>query len=183
MQRSKFRNIPPLVSVLIATVCVVYLSNCRTAKNTYRLYEGPQLDRDEIAKLTCRGRNIQINSVNGHKSSKGKDTFGNVKLEILPGDHNLVVSFSGRSKTTVRRDRYHFHIFYRYDSIEDVDLTIKAEAGHIYALTADFTYQENLWYAVIKDQTDGNYILRKGPFPLNRIRTGDNQAARHRTRE
>ena len=183
MQRFKGKHITRFASVLLATVFVVHLTSCRTARNTHRLYEGPQLDRDEIAKLVCWGKTIRINSVNGKKSPKGEDTFGNVKLEILPGDYDLVVSFSGRSKTTVRKSRYHYHIFFRYDSTENVDIAIKAEAGHIYLIDADHTYQENRWYVVIKDQTDGRFILREGPFPLNRIRTGDNQAARHRTRE
>ena len=53
--------------------------------------------------------------MNGMKSPDGKDTFGNVKLEVVPGDYHLAVSFSGKSSTLVQAARYYYYIFYRHD--------------------------------------------------------------------
>jgi hypothetical protein len=89
---------------------------------TYRLYKGPQMDSDKTAQLLCKGKRIKINSVNGMKSPDGKDTFGNVELEILPGDYHLTVSFSGRSSTLVSASRYYYNIFYRHYSLNNLDL-------------------------------------------------------------
>ena len=86
MQRSQCKNIPPFVSVLIATVFVIYLAGCGPCMKTYKLYQGPQRASNETAQLVCKGETIQLNPVNGQKSPKGKDTFGNVTLEILPGE-------------------------------------------------------------------------------------------------
>ena len=97
MQRPNYKGIPRFVSILMAIILMVYLASCGPSKKTYRFYKGPQLPSDETAQLVCKGRTIQINSVNAQKSPDGKDTFGNVTLEILPGDHHVTVSFSGRS--------------------------------------------------------------------------------------
>jgi len=97
---------------------------------TYKLYKGPQLPSEETAQLVCKGETIQINSVNGQKSPQGKDTFGKVKLEILPGDHQVTVSFSGRSAPTVFGELYNYQVFFTHNSLQNVDITIKAEAGH-----------------------------------------------------
>ena len=95
MQEYRGNNIPRFVSALTATVLLVYLASCGPSMKTYRLYEGPELPGDQIALLVCKGETIQLNSVNGKKSPKGKDVFGNVTLGILPGDYRLIVSFSG----------------------------------------------------------------------------------------
>jgi hypothetical protein len=125
----------------------------------------------------CKGETIQINSVNGQKSPQGKDTFGNVALEILPGDYHLTVSFSGRSWTTVFGESYNYQIFFTNNSLHNVDITMKAEAGHTYLVTSNYDYQKSTWYAVVRDETDDRRILKEGPYPLNKIRTGDNQTS------
>ena len=183
MQESKDKTILRFVSVLMATVFLVNLASCGTPLKTFRLYEGPQLQTDEIALLVCRGRTVQLNSVNGQKSPKGKDVFGNVTLEILPGDYNLIVSFSGRSKTRADGGLYHYPIFYQHDSLENVEINMKAEAGHTYLLTSNHDYLKSVWHAIIIDETDDKRILKAGPYRLNRIRTGDNRAARRTYRE
>ena len=177
MPRPKCKNISRFLSVLIATVFMVYLASCGPSKKTYRFYKGPQLPSDETAQLVCKGETIQINSVNARKSPDGKDTFGNVTLEILPGDHHVTVSFSGRSAPTVFGESYNYQEFFAHNSLQNVDITIKAEAGHKYLLTSDHDYEKSTWNAVVKDETDDKRILEKGPYPLNTIRTGDNRAA------
>jgi hypothetical protein len=176
MQKFKCTNITPFVTVLIATVSVVYLASCGPSMKTYKLYEGPQLPSDETAQLVCKGKTIQINSVNEMKSPQGKHTFGNVTLEILPGDNHITVSFSGRSAPTVFGESYNYQVFFTHDSLHNVDITIKAEAGHTYLVTSNHDYEKSTWNAVVKDETDDRTILKEGPYPLNKIRTGDNRA-------
>ena len=182
MQGSKLKNILRLVNIPM-TILVVFLASCGPSMKTYKLYEGPQLPSNETAQLVCEGETIQINSVNGQKSPKGKDTFGNVTLEILPGDYNLIVSFSGRSMKMASGGLYTYNIFYRHDSLEKLELSFKAEAGHIYLLTSDHNYEKERWHAVIKDETADKKILKEGPYPLNKIRTGDNRATRYRGKD
>jgi hypothetical protein len=178
MQRPNYKSIPRFVRILMAIVLMGLLASCGPAMKSYRLYEGPQLPSDETAQLVCKGKTIQINSVNGQKSPKGKDTFGNVTLEILPGDHYVTVSFSGRSRTKVFGNSYNYSVFFAHNSLHNVDITIKAEAGHTYLVTSTHDYKKSRWHAIVRDETDDRRILREGPYPLNKIRTGDNQAAR-----
>ena len=178
MQRTNYKDIPRFVSILMTMVLMVYLASCGPSKKTYKLYQGPQLPSNEIAQLVCKGETIQINSVNEMRSPDGKNTFGKVTLEILPGDYHITVSFSGRSAPTVFGESYNYQIFYTHDSIQNVDITIKAEAGHTYLLTSDHDYEKSTWNAVVKDETDDKTIIEEGPYPLNTIRTGDNRAAR-----
>lgn len=178
MQRIRSNRIPPSVFVLLTAVLVIGLANCGPSMKTYKLYEGPQRASKETAQLVCKGETIQLNSVNGQKSPKGKDTFGNVTLEILPGEYNLTVSFSGRSWTTVFGNSYNYQIFFINNSLHNVDITMKAEAGHTYVITSDYNYDKNRWHAVIKDETADKIILKEGPYPLNQVRISDNQASR-----
>ena len=177
MPRPKCKNISRFLSVLIATVFMVYLASCGPSKKTYIFYKGPQLPSDKTAQLVCKGKTIQINSVNGQKSPDGKDTFGKVTLEILPGDYHVTVSFSGRSWTTVFGNSYNYQIFYTHDSLQNVDITIKAEAGHTYLVTSNHDYEKSTWNAIVRDETDDRRILKEGPYSLNKIRTGDNRAS------
>lgn len=178
MKRSNYMDIPRFVISLMTVVLVGYLSSCSPSLQTYRLYAGPQMPSAETAQLLCKGDKIQINSVNGKKSPEGKDVFGKVKLEILPGDYHLTVSFSGKSMTMVEATRYYYNVFYRHDSLNTVDITIKAETGHTYLVTSTHDYEKSIWYAIVRDETDDRIILNKGPYPLNKIRTGDNQDAK-----
>jgi len=179
MQRPNYKGIPRFVSVLIATVFMVYLASCGPSKKTYKLYKGPQLPSAKTSQLVCKGKTIQINSVNAQKSPDGKDTFGDVTLEILHGDYHVTVSFSGRSMTTVLGGSYYYQVFYTHESLHNVDITIKAEAGHTYLVTSNHDYEKSTWNAVVRDETDDSIILKEGPYPLNKIRTGDNQASQH----
>ena len=177
MPRPKCKNISRFLSVLIATVFMAYLASCGPSKKTYKLYTGPQLPSGKTAQLVCKGKTIQINSVNEMNSPDGKNTFGNVTLEILPGDHHVTVSFSGRSAPTVFGGSYNYQVFFTHDSLQNVDITIKAEAGHTYLVTSNHDYEKSTWNAVVKDETDDRTIIEKGPYPLNTIRTGDNRAS------
>ena len=156
---------------------MVYLASCGPSKKTYKLYKGPQLPDNETAQLVCKGKTIQINSVNEMNSPDGKNTFGNVTLEILPGDHHVTVSFSGRSQTTVVGESYNYQVLFTNDSLQNVDITIKAKAGHTYLVTSDHDYEKSTWNAVVRDETDDRRIFKEGPYPLNKTRIGDNRAA------
>ena len=177
MQKPKCKNISRFLSVLIATFFMVYLASCGPSKKTYIFYKGPQLPSDKTAQLVCKGKTIQINSVNAQKSPDGKDTFGNVTLEILPGDYHVTVSFSGRSAPTVFERFSNYEVFFTHDSLHNVDITIKAEAGHRYLVTSNHDYEKSTWNTVVRDETDDRTILEEGPYPLNKIRTGDNRAS------
>ena len=177
MSGSKCKNISRFLSVLIATLFMVYLAGCGPSKKTYKLYKGPQLPSSETAQLVCEGETIQINSVNGQNSPDGKETFGKVTLEILPGDHHVTVSFSGKSWTTIFGESYNYQIFFTNNSLQNVDITMKAEAGHSYLVTSNHDYEKSTWNAVLKDETDDRTILEEGPYPLKKIKTGDNRAS------
>lgn len=185
MQSFNFRNIPGLVNILIFIILVGFLLSCTVDLRSYRLYQGPQLPKDETAQIICTGETIRINSVNGQKSPDGKDIFGNVRLEILPGDYHLIVSFSG---TSIAMDygedgRYRYNIYYRHDSLNNVDITINAKAGHTYLVNSTHNYKKSRWHAVVRDETGDRRILKEGPYPLNKIRTGDNRESRIRYQE
>lgn len=177
MKTSNYRERSRFVIRLMTVILVGFLASCGPSKKTYKLYQGPQLPSEETAQLVCEGETIQINSVNGQKSPQGKDTFGKVELEILPGDYQITVSFSGRSAPTVFGELYNYQVFFTHNSLENVDIAIKAEAGHRYLITSSHDYEKSTWNAVVKDETDDRTILSKGPYPLNKIRTGDNRAA------
>jgi hypothetical protein len=178
MKTCNYRESSRFIIRLMTVVLVGFLASCGPSKKTYKLYQGPQLPSEETAQLVCEGETIQINAVNGQKSPQGKDTFGKVELEILPGDYDLTVSFSGKSMTMVDATRYYYDVFYRHDSLNPVDITVKAEAGHTYLLTSTHDYEKSTWYAVVKDETGDRIIVNAGPYRLNKIRTGDNQEAR-----
>lgn len=177
MPRFKCKHSSRLITVLAAILFMIYLASCGPSKKTYRLYKGPQLTSDKTAQLICKGETIQINSVNETKSPDGKDTFGNVTLEILPGDHHVTVSFSGRSAPTVFGESYNYQVFFTHTSLQNVDITILAAAGHRYLVTSKHDYEKSTWNAVVRDETDDRTIVEVGPYPLNTIRTGDNRAS------
>ncbi len=178
MQEPQCQLIPLVVRILMAIVLMGFLASCTPAMQTYRLYEGQKLPSSETANLLCKGARIQINSVNGMKSPDGKDTFGNVTLEVLPGKYSVTVSFSGRSMTLASGGKYYYNIYYRHDSLDNVDITIKAEAGHTYLVTSTHDYEKSRWHAIVRDETGNRIILEKGPYSLNKIRTGDNRDVR-----
>ena len=177
MGRFNSRNIPPLATIFVFLLLLGCLTRCTVTAKTVKLYEGPQLPREETAQIICTGERVRINSVNGQKSPDGKDTFGNVKIEILPGDNELTVSFSGTSITMNygSEGRYRYNIYYRHDSLNNLDITINAEAGHKYLLTSTHDYEKSRWHVVVRDETAGRSILKEGPYPLNKVRIGDNR--------
>ena len=175
METSNYQDIHHVASILLAMLLMGFLASCSPSMQTYRLYQGPQMPSGETAQILSKGEGIQIISVNGMKSPDGKDTFGKVKLEIVPGVYQLTVSFSGKSSTLVPAGMYYYYIFYRQDSLNNVDITIKAKAGHTYLLTSTHDYEKSSWHIIVRDETDDRIILKEGPFPLNKIRTGDDQ--------
>ena len=179
MQRN-FRNVPLLAGIFTAVILLGFLTSCMLDVNTYKLYQDPQLPSEETAQIICTGETIRIHSVNGQKSPDGKDTFGNVRLEILPGDYDLNVSFSGTSLVMDYGEdgRYRYSIYYRHDSFNNINIAINAKPGHTYLVKSSHNYEKSRWYAVVRDETGDKRILKEGPYPLKKIRTGDNRQTR-----
>ena len=182
MQRFAIGNIPHLLSILSSVVLTGFLLSCTMDLRSYRLYQGAQLPSDQTAQIICTGKRIRINSVNGQKSPDGKDIFGNVRLEVLPGDYDLTVSFSGTSMAMNYGEdgRYKYNIYYRYDSLNNIDITINTKAGHTYLVSSTHNYEQSRWYIVVRDETGDRRIVKEGPYPLNKIRIGDNLQDRTR---
>jgi hypothetical protein len=61
-----------------------------------------------------------------------------------------------------------------------VNITMKAEAGHTYLVTSTQDYEKSRWRIVVRDEKADRTILKEGPYPLNKIRTGDNRESRIR---
>ena len=57
---------------------------------------------------------------------------------------------------------------------------MKADPGHKYLLTSTHDYEKSTWSIIVRDETEDIIILKEGPFPLNKIRTGDDQAQMRR---
>ncbi len=182
MQRLNFSNIPLWVSILSSFVLMGFLLSCAVDLRTYRLYQGPQLPSDQTAKLFSKGERISIRSVNGRKIPSGKDVLPAVAIEVLPGDYLLTVSFSDTSITMDYGEdgRYRYNIYYTHKSVDNVDVALTVEAGHTYLVTSSHNDEESSWYAVVRDETDNRRVLKEGPYPLNKIRTGDNRESRIR---
>jgi hypothetical protein len=180
MQRFAIGNIPHLLCILSSVVLTGFLLSCTMDLRSYRLYQGPQLPSDQTAKLISKGGKIRIRSVNGRKIPSGKDVLPAVAIEVLPGDYDLTVSFSGSSLAMAygENGRYKYNIYYTHQSVDNVDIALATEAGHTYLVTSSHNYEESTWYAVIRDNTTDKRILKNGPYPLDKIRTGDNRDAR-----
>jgi len=171
-----------LAAITLSILLLGYLTSCALASKTIRLYEGPQLSSEETAQIVCTGERIRINSLNGKMSPDGKGTFGNVRIEILPGGYQLTVSFSGESiEMHYGKDgRYRYNIYYRHESVNNVDIAINAEAGHTYLVTSTHDFEKSRWGVIVRDETADKRILKEGPYSLNKIRTGDNRESRIR---
>ena len=84
MEKSHYK---PILAFVIVLFLVVWLAtSCGPSMQRYRLYDGPQRPIEQTVLLLCEGETVQLNSVNGQKSPDGKDTFGKVTVELLPGD-------------------------------------------------------------------------------------------------
>jgi len=182
MQRFAIGNIPYLLRILSSVVLTGFLLSCTVDLRSYRLYQGPQLPSDQTAKLISKGEPLKIRSVNGRKIPSGKDVLPAVAIEILPGDYHLIVSFSGSSLVMDYGEdgRYRYNIYYRHNSLNNVDITINAKAGHTYLVNSTHNYNESRWYVIVRDETDDRRVLKEGPYPLTKIRTGDNRVSRIR---
>jgi len=182
MQRFAIGNIPHLLSILSSVVLTGFLLSCTMDLRSYRLYQGPQLPSDQTAKLISKGETIRIRSVNGRKIPSGKNVLPAVAIEVLPGDYHVTVSFSASSLIMAYGEdgRYRYNIYYTHKSVDNVDVALTVEAGHTYLVTSSHDYETSSWYPVVRDETDNRKILKEGPYPLNKIRTGDNRQSRIR---
>ena len=75
MQKSSGKDIPRFVSVLVTLLLMGILATCSPSMLVYRLYQDSEMPSDETAQIFCKGKMMQINSVNGMKSPDGKNTI------------------------------------------------------------------------------------------------------------
>jgi hypothetical protein len=164
------------VNTLVSAIVIGLLVSCTTLQN-YRLYEGPQFPEDRIAYLVSKGP-IRVHSVDGRKNPNGEETYGPSRLEVLPGNHTLNVSFYHVSVTTKLEGSYYYDIFFENSSKSNVDVDLKTEAGNEYLLTSDYDFKSLQWNLVVINKTNDEKTLETGPYPLNRVRTGDDKQIR-----
>jgi len=134
---------------------------------TTKLYEGQQLSEDKIARLISKEDGILVHSVDGVKSPDGKETYGPSKLELLPGDHVLVVSF----RRTFSRTTGSGIVYYRSSSTNNVAVRFRTEAGHTYILKAEHDPKRKEWFAIVLDETQKRKIVEVGPQPSKTVQT------------
>ena len=176
MNRADLKNSLSLLNIFFFAVVAFVFLGC-TKFQDYRLYEGSQLPEDKVAILISKGP-IVIHSLDGKKNPSGEDTYGPGRYEVLPGDHKMNVSFYQMSTSSELGGTYYYDVFYRNTSTGNVDVNIKTKAGHEYLLTSDYDYKTLEWNFVLVDKTKNEKIVETGPYPLKRVRTGDNRATR-----
>ncbi|MBI5098474.1 MAG: hypothetical protein HZB30_04460 [Nitrospirae bacterium] len=115
--------------MLLFSCLAVLISGCASA-NKYVFYDGPSLPKNKVAILYApENTNVRLFAVNNHKSSSingfGSEWGDAFIIELLPGTYNLAVGY---------REVYGVIIYFSKDNKEVV---FKAEAGHIYLLTAE----------------------------------------------
>ncbi len=86
-------------SACLFVVCLVVASvlGCATA----RIYSGPQLPPDQVAFLERGDLSQSLSSIDGRES--GNFFLMNRALEILPGEHTIVVGYNSGSKHSTQR--------------------------------------------------------------------------------
>ena len=90
--------------VISAVICL--LASCTTMKD-HKLYNGSQLPDDQTALLVNKGDFILIHSIDGIKNPIGEETYGPGRIEVLPGDHSLTISFCRISTSSELAGNYY----------------------------------------------------------------------------
>jgi hypothetical protein len=115
--------------MLLFSCLAVLISGCASA-NKYIFYDGPSLPKEKVAILYApENTSVRLFAVNEHKSSSingfGSEWGDAFIIELLPGTYNLAVGY---------RELYGVTIYF---SKNNQEVIFKAEAGHIYLLTAE----------------------------------------------
>ncbi|RJQ49597.1 MAG: hypothetical protein C4538_02010 [Nitrospiraceae bacterium] len=115
--------------LLLFSCLAVLILGCASAKE-YVLYDGPRLPKEKVAILYApTNTNVRLFVVNDRKAS-GINGFGSewgdaFIMELLPGAYDLAVGY---------REVYGVMII---SSNKNQTVSFRAEAGHIYLLTAE----------------------------------------------
>jgi hypothetical protein len=116
-------------TMLLLSCLAVLISGCASA-NKYVFYDGPSLQKEKVAILYApKNTTVRLFAVNERKAP-GINGFGSdwndaFIIELLPGTYNLAVGY---------RELYGNILI---SSRENQTISFKAEAGHIYLLTAE----------------------------------------------
>jgi hypothetical protein len=101
------------ITITLTTLCFAEIS-------TYKLYEGPQSKPDNVAFIMNRNSPISILVVDDYFSPNDKCFDPDAIIELLPGEHTLVVSYS------------HTFSSIKTSSVLPIVIAFNAEAGKLY---------------------------------------------------
>ena len=163
-----------LLSIILSFIMMCFYFGCTTTSH-HKLYEGPQLPPDKVALLIGKQRPILLLSVDGLKETEGKTWDKSYKIELLPGNHIIVVDYLLNTSRNVSGMGYVYQEFYIYNSPVDEEISFKAEPGHTYRLTYNHDLNQLKWYAVIIDIASNEKVVESKQSSLQEIRTGDNK--------
>mgnify|MGYP001614457296 FL=1 len=144
------------ILLLTAVLCInLFLASCSTYNVTgyNRMYRGGALPNDKVAFLTTQPINwgevaeTYIHTVDGETV---KRSFNNeaVKIEILPGYHDIEVSFH-RGFLSDSSPSHRTYTY--YNSAEILPLRFYAEPGHTYRVIENTDQSLRSWQPVIID--------------------------------
>jgi hypothetical protein len=123
---------------LLMLGCALYASACGVLFKT-RLYSGPRKAREEVGVLANKDQGVAKDVVMG--PIDGDDNCSNKLVELLPGDHVVVLRYGGSVK---------------YRLSPPVAMQVQIQAGHTYVAfgTEEGTDPDKEWVAHINDVTD-----------------------------
>ncbi len=177
MSYPEFMCRTPLTRTLIGIIVMCLFAGCMTLQE-YKLYKGPQLPGDKVAVLINKGETIVVHTIDGINNPSGEKVYGPGRFAVLPGEHSLNVSFYRISTSTQLEGHYYYDVFHKNTSTSNIDVNFETESGHQYLLTSEYDYKRLQWSFVLMDETTKEKIIETGPYPLNRVRTGDNKQIR-----
>ena len=132
-----------LIQIAITCIGAALLASC--AGPVYKLYEGPNLQPNEIAVLKnspgWSGLSVYVDSIDG--ITRSNDEFygsmwdGSFRVELLPGEHTVSVRYTSD-----------------YYSVQNKDITFHAEAGKIYTVKASIDSAAMKWTAWVEEIDD-----------------------------
>jgi hypothetical protein len=166
-----------LTRTLISIIVMCVFAGCTTLQD-YKLYEGPQLPDDKVSILINKGETIVVHSIDGKKSPSDEKVYSPGRFAVLPEEHSLNVSFYRISTSTQLEGHYYYDVFHKNTSISNIDVNFETESGHQYLLTSKYDYKDLQWSFVLLNETTNERVVETGPYPLDRVRIGDNKQIR-----
>jgi hypothetical protein len=168
-----------LTGVLISLAVIGLLVGCASRPETVRLHDQEDLGDQEVAFLAGDREYLMLHAVDGRESPSGKKGFGSswdgtYQLEVLPGEHVLTVSLYLRTTSNEISNRFSsYEKHYELSSLENVEISLRVEAGHTYILTSEWDFDSEEWFPVVIDQTTDRTVFKDGPYLFKRVEVGD----------